>query len=131
MAELLTALGIMLVLGVGAWYLGSLLLRVAAFWCFVGAGLLLLVAGEGDVSPWAGPALLAWGAACWVARPLPAPPAARLVALASRCPAVLRAAAAPASGDAAGRAPDGHRSRPRSAALSGTLAGQPDDLPTS
>lgn len=50
----------------GAWYLGSLLLRVAAFWCFVGAGVLLLVAGEGDVSPWAGPALLAWGAACWV-----------------------------------------------------------------
>ena len=66
MAELLTALGMMLVLGVGAWYLGSLLLRVAAFWCFVGAGLLLLVAGEGGVSPWAGPALFAWGAACWV-----------------------------------------------------------------
>ena len=65
MAELLTALGIMLVLGVGAWYLGSLLLRVAAFWCFVGTGLLLLVAGQGDVSPWAGPSLFAWGTGCW------------------------------------------------------------------
>jgi hypothetical protein len=65
MADLLTALGIMLVLGVGAWYLGSLLLRVAAFWCFVGAGLLLLVAGQGDVSPWAGPALFGWGVSCW------------------------------------------------------------------
>lgn len=51
MAELLTALGIMLVLGVGAWYLGSLLLRVAAFWCFVGAGVLLLVAGEATSAP--------------------------------------------------------------------------------
>jgi hypothetical protein len=30
-------------------YLGSLLLRVAAFWCFVGAGLLLLVAGQAEV----------------------------------------------------------------------------------
>jgi hypothetical protein len=65
MAELLTAVGIMFVLGVGAWYLGSLLLRVAAFWCFVGAGLLLLVAGQRDVSVWAGPALFGWGVACW------------------------------------------------------------------
>lgn len=65
MAELLTAVGIMLALGVGAWYRGSLLLRVAAFWCFIGAGLLLLVAGQGDVSPWAGPALFGWGVACW------------------------------------------------------------------
>jgi hypothetical protein len=49
MAELLTAVGVVVVLGVGAWYLGSLLLRVAAFWCFVGAGLLLLDSGPQPV----------------------------------------------------------------------------------
>ena len=65
MLELLTAIGAMFLLGAIAWYFGSLLLRVAAFWCFIGAGLLLLVAGQGDVSPWAGPALFAWGAGCW------------------------------------------------------------------
>jgi hypothetical protein len=65
MLELLTAAGMVFLMGACAWYFGSLLLRVAAFWCFLGAGLLLLVAGQGDVSPWAGPALFAWGAACW------------------------------------------------------------------
>jgi hypothetical protein len=65
MTELLTAAGIMLAFGAGAWYLGPLLLRLAAFLCFVGTGLLLLVAGQGAVSPWAGPALLGWGLACW------------------------------------------------------------------
>jgi hypothetical protein len=38
---------------------------VAAFWCFVGAGLLLLVAGQRGVSAWAGPGLLGWGVGCW------------------------------------------------------------------
>jgi hypothetical protein len=65
MTQLLIAVGLMFLLGAGAWYVGSLLLRLAAVGCFVGAGLLLLVAGQGDVSPWAGPALLGWGTACW------------------------------------------------------------------
>src|SRR3954447_10235618 len=52
MGDLLTALGIVLVLVVGAWHAGSPLLRVAASCCFLGAGLLLLAAGQGDVSPW-------------------------------------------------------------------------------
>jgi hypothetical protein len=65
MAELLTAAGIVFILAMGAWYLGSLLLRIAAFWCFVGAGLLLALSGQGDVSPWAGPAMVGWGMACW------------------------------------------------------------------
>jgi hypothetical protein len=65
MTELLTAVGVMLVFGAGAWYVGPLLLRLATVGCFAGAGLLLLVAGQGDVSPWAGPALVGWGTACW------------------------------------------------------------------
>jgi hypothetical protein len=65
MAELLTAAGIVFILALGGWYLGSLLLRIAAFWCYVGAGLLLVLAGQGDVSPWAGPALVGWGTVCW------------------------------------------------------------------
>jgi hypothetical protein len=65
MAELLTAAGIVFILAIGAWYLGSALLRAAAAWCFVGAGLLLALSGQGDVSPWAGPAMMAWGMACW------------------------------------------------------------------
>jgi hypothetical protein len=65
MGDLLTALGIMLVLVVGAWHAGSPLLRVAASCCFLGAGLLLLAAGQGDVSPWAAPALFGWGTGCW------------------------------------------------------------------
>jgi hypothetical protein len=65
MAELLTAAGIVFILAIAAWYLGSLLLRAAAVWCFVGAGLLLVLSGQGDVSPWAGPAMVGWGAACW------------------------------------------------------------------
>jgi hypothetical protein len=65
MAELMTAAGIVFILAMSAWYLGSLLLRIAAAWCFVGAGLLLVLSGQGDVSPWAGPALMGWGMACW------------------------------------------------------------------
>jgi hypothetical protein len=65
MAELLTAAGIVFILALGAWHLGPVLLRAAAAWCFVGAGLLLLLSGQGDVSPWAGPAMLGWGTACW------------------------------------------------------------------
>ena len=65
MTELLTAAGIVFIVAMSAWYLGSLLLRIAAFWCFVGAGLLLALSGQGDVSPWAGPAMVGWGTACW------------------------------------------------------------------
>src|SRR3954470_13812653 len=61
MGDLLTALGIVLVLVVGAWHVGSPLLRVAALCCYLGAGLLLLAAGQGDVSPWAAPAVFCWG----------------------------------------------------------------------
>jgi hypothetical protein len=50
MGDLLTALGIVLVLVVGAWHAGSPLLRVAASCCYLGAGLLLLASGQGDVS---------------------------------------------------------------------------------
>ena len=57
-----------LLIGVGAWYRGSLLLRVAAFWCFVGAGLLLLVSRPGDVSRWARPALFGCDVACGALR---------------------------------------------------------------
>ncbi len=65
MAELLTATGIVFILAIGAWYLGSVLLRIAAFGCYIGTGLLLVLSGQGDVSPWAGPALMGWGTACW------------------------------------------------------------------
>src|SRR3954451_11289055 len=65
MGDLLTALGIVLLLVVGAWHAGSPLLRVATSCCFLGAGLLLLAAGQGDVSPWAAPAVFGWGTACW------------------------------------------------------------------
>ena len=65
MGDLLTALGTVLVLVVGAWHVGSPPLRAAALCCYLGAGLLLLAAGQGDVSPWAAPALFGWGTACW------------------------------------------------------------------
>src|SRR5919108_3542372 len=92
MLELLTAIGAMFLLGVIAWYFGSLLLRVAAFWRFLGAGL-LLVACQGDISPWAAPR-------CYLGRRLldtrsrAAPPAPRLVGVTAGRPPVLRPAAA-------------------------------------
>src|SRR4051794_4142007 len=46
MGDLLTALGIVLLLVVGAWRAGSPLLRVAASCCFLGAGLLLSPPGR-------------------------------------------------------------------------------------
>jgi hypothetical protein len=65
MSDLLTAAGIMLVLVMGAWHAGSPLPRVAASCCFLGAGLLLLAAGQGDLSPRTAPAVFGWGTACW------------------------------------------------------------------
>jgi hypothetical protein len=67
MRDVLTAAGVLLVLGVLAWYVGSVLLRLAAFGWFVFAGVGLLLAGRGDQSPWAPVAFAALGAGCWAA----------------------------------------------------------------
>src|SRR3954470_14588574 len=104
MGDLVTALGIVLVLVVGAWHVGSPLLRAAASCCFLGAGLLLLAAGQGDVSPWAAPAVFGWGTACWtLGHCLHLPPTPRSVVLASGRQAVLRAATAATTTHAADR----------------------------
>ena len=54
-------------LGVLACYVGSLLLRSAAFGWFVFVGVGLLLAGQGDQSPWAPVAFAGLGAGCWAA----------------------------------------------------------------
>ena len=51
MRDVMTAAGVLIVLGVPAWYVGSLLLRAAAFAWLVFAGVGLLLAGQGDQSP--------------------------------------------------------------------------------
>jgi hypothetical protein len=71
MRDVMTAAGVLLVLGVLAWYVGSLLLRAAAFGWFVFAGVGLLLAGQGDQSPWAPVAFAALGAGCWAAGHVP------------------------------------------------------------
>jgi len=63
MRDVMTAAGVLLVLGTVAWYVGSLLLRLAAFGWFVFAGVGLLLAGQGDQSPWARRPSPAWASA--------------------------------------------------------------------
>jgi hypothetical protein len=64
MSDVLTATGVLLVLGVLAWYVGSVLLRLAAFAWSVFAGVGLLLAGQSDQSPWAPAAFGGLGAGC-------------------------------------------------------------------
>ena len=61
---MITAAGMLSLLGVPAWYVGSVLLRVAALGWFVFAGVGLLLAGHGDQSPWPFAGL---GVGCWAA----------------------------------------------------------------
>jgi hypothetical protein len=67
MRDVMTAAGVLLVLGTLARCVGMVLLRVAAFGWFVLAGVGLLLAGRGDQSPWAPVAFAALGAGCWAA----------------------------------------------------------------
>ena len=64
MRDVITAAGMLSLLGVPAWYVGSVLLRVAALGWFVFAGVGLLLAGHGDQSPWPFAGL---GVGCWAA----------------------------------------------------------------
>ena len=67
MRDVMTAAGVLLVLGTPARYVGSLLLRAAAFgWsCSPASG--CCWPGEGDQSPWAPVAFAALGVGCWAA----------------------------------------------------------------
>ncbi|MGZ8634308.1 MAG: hypothetical protein ACXWZZ_10720 [Solirubrobacteraceae bacterium] len=67
MRDVMTAAGVLLILGTVDWYAGSLLLRAAAFGWFMFAGVGLLLAGHGDHSPWAPVAFAGLGATCWAA----------------------------------------------------------------
>jgi hypothetical protein len=67
MRDVMTAAGVLLVLGTLARYVGTVLLRVSAFGWFVFAGVGLLLAGQGGQSPWSPVALVALGAGCWAA----------------------------------------------------------------
>jgi hypothetical protein len=58
---------VLLVLGTLARYVGTVLLPVAAVGWLVFAGVGLLLAGQGDPSPWAPVAFAALGAGCWAA----------------------------------------------------------------
>src|SRR4051812_26846449 len=71
MGDLLTGLGIVLVLVVAAWHVGSPLLRAAASCCYLGAGVLVLPPGRatsarGQRRPCSAGAQPAgrWGTAC-------------------------------------------------------------------
>jgi hypothetical protein len=107
----MTAAGALLVLGTLARCVGSLLLRAAAFGWFVFAGVGLLLAGQGDQSPWAPVAFAALGAGCWAAGHVlhrarrgwwAAPMAAR--AFSGRLPRHRRELPAPPSGATHGHA---------------------------
>jgi len=67
MRDVMTAAGVLLILATVVWYVGSLLLRLAAFGWFVFAGVGLLLAGQGDQSPWAPTAFAGLGVGCWAA----------------------------------------------------------------
>src|SRR5512132_3381918 len=67
MRDVMTAAGVLLILGTVVWYVGSALLRAAAFGWYVLAGVGLLLAGQGDHSPWAPVAFAGLGAECWAA----------------------------------------------------------------
>ena len=113
MRDVLTAAGVLLVLGVLARYVGSLLLRAAAFGWFVFAGVGLLLAGQGDQSPWA-PVAFALGAGCWAAGNVPHR-ARRGWWATDRRARVLRTPTAPTA--RAARAPERGDARARPAAL--------------
>ena len=109
MRDVMTAAGVLIVLGVPAWYVGSLLLRAAAFAWLVFAGVGLLLAGQGDPSPWAPVAFAALGVGCWAAGRVlhrarrgwwASPMAARV--LAGRLPRRYRDAPAPQAGPRTG-----------------------------
>jgi hypothetical protein len=99
----MTAAGVLLVLGVLAWYVGSVLLRAAAFGWFVSRR--RVAAGRtGDQSPWAPVAFAGLGVVLG-RRARAAPNAPRMVGHPDRRARVLRAPAAPPA--RAARAPSG------------------------
>ncbi len=67
MRDVTTAAGMLIVLGTLARYVGSVLLRAAAFTWLVFAGVGLLLAGRGDQSPCTPTAFAALGVGCWAA----------------------------------------------------------------
>jgi hypothetical protein len=115
MRDVMTAAGMLLVLGVPAWYVGSLLLRAAAFGWFVFAGVGLLLAGQGDQSPWAPVAFAGLGLGCWAAGHVLHRARRGMVGHPDRSARVLRTATASAS--RAARAPERGDARARPAAL--------------
>lgn len=67
MRDVLTAAGMLLVLGALAWYAGAVLLRLAAFGWFVFAGVGLVLAGQGGRSARAPVACAGLRVGCWAA----------------------------------------------------------------
>jgi len=115
MRDVMTAAGVLLVLGVLARYAGTVLLRAAAFGWFVFAGVGLLLAGGGRSEPVGAGGLRRPGRRLLGRRARAAPSAPGMVGHPNGRARVLRTPAAPPA--RAARAPERGDARARPAAL--------------